>query len=422
MDTIFAQATAPGKAGVAIIRISGASAFEGCARLTGPMPAPRLASLRTIRDLAGEVLDTGLVLAFPEGASFTGEPVVEFQVHGSVAVVRSILSVLGQIPGFRAADAGEFTRRALENQRLDLTQVEGLADLVDAETDLQRRQAQAVMTGELSNRVQAWRRNLVDAASLLTATLDFADEDVPVDVMPDVQALLEAVADDLKVQLAGAVAAERIRDGFEVAIMGPPNAGKSTLMNAIARRQVALTSSLAGTTRDVLELRIDLQGIPVTLLDTAGLRETTDPLESAGIDLARSRAREADLRIWLSVDKSDVPPDVDLSYVAQDDEGRSSGISGKTGRGVPELLSQIHVILSSRISPDRLAIRDRHRRGMQAAATHLDEAFAMIRANSDIELVAEEVARSAGALAEMIGAVGVEDLLETIFSRFCIGK
>lgn len=422
MDTIFAQATAPGKAGVAIIRISGPEAFHGCARLTGPLPPPRRAALRSIRDLSGAVLDSGLVLNFPGGASFTGEPVVELHLHGSVAVVRATLSALAGIPGFRAAEAGEFTRRALENERLDLTQVEGLADLIDAETDLQREQARRVLTGELSSRVQSWRRDLVEAAALIEATLDFSDEEVPVDVRPDVLAILERVERDLGVHSAGADAAERIRDGFEIAIMGPPNAGKSTLLNNIAKRQVALTSEIAGTTRDVIEVRIDLNGFPVTLLDTAGLRETLDPLEAAGIGMARARAREADLRIWLSLAAGDAPEEADIVLPARDDAGSLGGISGRTGAGVSDLLGRVHTVLAGRVPPDRLAVRERHRRGMLAAGSHLGESMKLIRLGQDGELVAEEIRRASEALAEMIGAVGVEDLLDEIFGRFCIGK
>ncbi len=422
METIFAQATALGKAGVAIIRISGPDAFAGCTRLTGTLPSPHRAAIRTIRDLEGRVLDTGLVISFPAGASFTGQEVVEFQLHGSVAVIRAALKSLEMLDNFRPAAPGEFTRRALENERLDLTQVEGLADLIEAETNLQLEQARAVMSGELSQRVQAWRQDLIDAAALLEATLDFADEDVPVDVMPDVLTFLGRVEADLRAQIAGAGAAERIRDGFEVAIMGPPNAGKSTLLNAIAQRKVALTSDIAGTTRDVLEVRVDLDGLPVTLLDTAGLRDTVDPLEAAGIDLARERSDAADLRVWLDMGSEAVPGNADIVLCAQDDDGVWCGISGRTGQGVRELLGDIRSRLVERVPPGRLAIRDRYRLGMEDATALLTEARSMISMNMETELVAEEVRRASDVLAEMIGVVGVEDLLESIFSRFCIGK
>ncbi len=407
---------------MAIIRISGPDAFEGCARLTGTLPPPRRAAVRTIRTLSGAVLDSGLVIAFPEGESFTGQPVVELQLHGSVAVCRATLAALGEIHGFRRAEAGEFTRRALENDRLDLTQVEGLADLIDAETELQREQARRVLTGELSAQVQSWRQDLIAAAALIEATLDFADEDVPVDVIPDVISLVDGVHGEIERQSAGVGAAERIRDGFEVAIMGPPNAGKSTLLNRIAQREVALTSEIAGTTRDVIELRIDLQGLPITLLDTAGLRESVDPLESAGIDLARARAERADLRIWLSLEEDDAPQGADIVLAARDDDGSQGGVSGKTGAGIPELLGRVHDVIEPRIPGAHLATRERHRANMMVAARHLSESLDLLRSGVELELVAEELRRGSTVLGDIIGVVGVEDLLDRIFSSFCIGK
>ena len=423
MDTIFAQATAPGKAGVSIIRISGPGALDACRALTGSTPLPRLTALRTIRAPAnGEILDSGLVIFFESGASFTGEDVVELQLHGSVAVMRAVLGALESLNDLRPAEPGEFTRRALDNQRLDLSQVEGLADLIDAETELQRKQAQDVLSGALSEKVHVWRRKLIEAAALLEATLDFADEEVPVDIGPDVMERVSRVKSDLERELAGYEAAERIRDGFEVAIMGPPNAGKSTLLNAIARRPVALTSEIAGTTRDVLEVRIDLRGLPVTLLDTAGIRETGDPLEAAGIDLAKQRASSADIRVWLDAGDNSVPPDADIVLTARDDDGHLGGISGKTGSGIDDLLGRLGTLLSDRIPQSRLLIRERHRIAMVAARSHLEEASEMLISSGEPELTAESLRRASISLADLIGGIDVDDLLDDIFSRFCIGK
>ncbi|CAM4019262.1 tRNA uridine-5-carboxymethylaminomethyl(34) synthesis GTPase MnmE [Palleronia rufa] len=422
MDTIFAQATAPGKAGVSIVRISGPDAFKGCAVLCGTLPQPRLAAVRRIRSVAGETLDSGLVLTFESGASFTGEDVVELQLHGSVAVVHAVLKELQTFSGFRPARAGEFTRRALDNQKLDLAQVEGLADLIDAETELQRRQAQEVLSGVLSKKIEVWRKLLVEAAALVEATLDFSDEDIPVDVTPDVLNRVAAVVSDLDQELAGYSAAERIRDGFEVAIMGPPNAGKSTLLNAIARRPVALTSEIAGTTRDVIEVRIDLQGLPVTLLDTAGLRETADPLEAAGINLARSRAQAADLRIWLDFEETVVPDDIDIILRARDDVGASDGVSGKTGSGISPLLDRIAVLLSARVPQNRLLIRARHRTAMEDARRYLEDSRRMLKFGGANEVAADALRNASASLAELVGGIDVDDLLDEIFSRFCIGK
>ncbi|NBB81637.1 MAG: tRNA uridine-5-carboxymethylaminomethyl(34) synthesis GTPase MnmE, partial [Verrucomicrobia bacterium] len=299
MDTIFALSTAPGKAGVAIIRVSGAAAFQAVEPLVDSLPAPRRSGLRSVKSPDGDVLDTALVLTFEAGHSFTGETTVEIQCHGSRAVVSAILDALGRQDGLRPAQPGEFTRRALENEMLDLAQVEGLADLIDAETEAQRKQAVRVLSGQLGARAEEWRRKLIRAAALLEATIDFADEEVPEDVSPEVSELLESVRAELDKEIAGVGSAERIREGFEVAIVGAPNVGKSTLLNVLAGRDAAITSEVAGTTRDVIEVRMDLSGLPVTLLDTAGLRTTEDEVESIGVDLAMKRAKAADLRVFL---------------------------------------------------------------------------------------------------------------------------
>lgn len=269
MDTIFALASARGKAGVAVIRISGPRAWDAASALGGPLPEARRASVRKL-EWNGEPLDEGLVLTFADGASFTGELAVELHIHGAVATIEAVLRALGGMSGLRMAEPGEFTRRALENGRFDLSQVEGLADLIDAETEAQRKQALKVLSGDVSRQAEAWRRDLIRAAALLEATIDFADEDVPVDVGPEVLRLVEGVVAELRQAITGYGAAERIRQGFEVAIVGRPNAGKSTLLNALAGREAAITSETAGTTRDVIEVRMDVDGLAVTFLDTAG--------------------------------------------------------------------------------------------------------------------------------------------------------
>jgi tRNA modification GTPase len=283
MDTIFALASGRGKAGVAVIRISGRGAWPAVQSLAGDLPVPRRASLRRLRDRSGQELDQALVVLFPAGASFTGEDVAELQLHGSPAVVAAVSEALAAEPDLRPAEPGEFTRRALQNGRLDLAQVEGLADLINAETEAQRLQAQRLFDGALGERVMAWRASLLRASSLIVAAVDFAEEDVPQDVRAACAAEISGVRDALVAEQEGAFFAERVRDGFEIAIVGPPNAGKSTLLNYLAGREAALTSEQAGTTRDVIEVRMDLGGLPVTLLDMAGLRETEDAVEAAGV-------------------------------------------------------------------------------------------------------------------------------------------
>lgn len=423
MDTIFALASARGKAGVAVIRISGRNAFDALLSLTSSVE-PRIASLRKLV-WNGGVLDECLVLTFPGPNSFTGEDVVELHLHGSVATVAAVLNALGQQSGFRVAEPGEFTRRAMENERLDLSQVEGLADLVEAETEAQRRQALRVFSGELGERVETWRAKLIRAASLLEATIDFSDEDVPVNVYPEVIALLEGVQADLHSEILGSKAAERVRDGFEVAIVGAPNAGKSTLLNALAGREAAITSEIAGTTRDVIEVRMDIFGLPVTFLDTAGLRETEDSIEKMGIDLARRRAQMADLRVILKVD--DDVPDIDwqpgdMIVVPKSDLG-SGDFSAKTGDGVGELVERIGAELESRVSNAGLAIRARHRIAMESAISGLESAVDQLKNSPELpELIAEETRVSVRALESLVGYVDVEHVLGEIFSSFCIGK
>ncbi len=426
MDTIFAVATARGRAGLAVIRLSGPLAFAAATELCGTLPETR--GLRMLRDKAGDALDQALVLRFEEGHSFTGEAVVEFHVHGSVAVTDALLRELAGMSGLRAAEAGEFTRRALENGRLDLAQVEGLADLIDAETEAQRVQALRVLSGALGDKAEAWRRDLIRAAALLEATIDFADEEVPVDVAPEVSDLLEKVQASLAEERDGVGIAERIRDGFEVAIVGPPNVGKSTLLNALAGREAAITSEVAGTTRDVIEVRMDLGGLPVTVLDTAGLRATEDVVESIGIRRAVERARGADLRVFLVEDgQADLglkPEADDIVVRAKADlNEEAGGVSGKTGQGVDALVRRIEQILVSRAGGVGTAIRERHRIAMIRALDALESARIEVGQGPDrAELAAEEIRSAIRALDSIVGRVDVENILDEIFASFCIGK
>ncbi len=429
MDTIFAPASGRGKAGVAVIRLSGPLAHHAAERLAGFLPEPRRAALRRLTAADGTHLDEAIVLIFPEGASFTGEAVAELHLHGSPAVVAAVLRELGELPGLRLADPGEFTRRALENERLDLAQVEGLADLLEAETEAQRRQALRVLSGDLGRRAETWRVSLIRAAALLEATIDFADEEVPTDVTPEVIGLVEATLSDLRREAEGVAVAERIRDGFEVAIVGRPNAGKSTLLNALAGREAAITSEVAGTTRDVIEVRMDLRGLPVTILDTAGLRDTDDTVESIGVARAIERAQAADLRVFLLEDESETlplaPRPGDITALGKADlrQGARFAVSGRTGAGITELIDRITDTLATRAQGAGLAIRERHRTALLRAIRALESARLEVQHGPDrAELAAEELRAAVRALESLVGRVDVEDVLDEIFASFCLGK
>ena len=425
MNTIFALASAQGRAGVSVIRLSGPDAKEVVAKFVSSLPKNRVAGLRTLIDDAGEPLDHALVLCFDGPRSFTGEDVVELHLHGSIAVVQSVLRVLGDSGLARLAEPGEFTRRALENGRMDLAQVEGLADLIESETEAQRKQALRVVTGHLGALVEQWRSSLIRAAALIEATIDFVDEDVPVDVTPEVRELLTGVKTDLIKEIAGSKVAERIRVGFEVAIVGAPNAGKSTLLNAMAGRDAAITSDIAGTTRDVIEVRMDLKGLPVTILDTAGLRDGQDSVEVIGINRALERAGDADLRIFLADEKevlplAQLPDDIRITPKA---DITGSGISGLTGEGVSDLLDAIQQTLEQRSSQAGLATHERHRIAMQSTLTALDVVLPLVDLGPEhYDIAAEELRTAVRSLEALVGRIDVENLLDEIFSSFCLGK
>ena len=428
METIFALSTAPGKAGVAVIRVSGPEVPMVAAHICGGLPNPRTASLRNLRDPNGARLDEAITLFFPEGASFTGEPVLEFQTHGSPAVISALLCHLGALHGLRPADPGEFTRRALANGRLDLPQVEALADLLESETEAQRRQAMRVFSGMLGKTCAEWRAALIRALALLEVTLDFADEEVPTDVFSEVRDLLTGVLCGLEGQISGFRVAERIRSGFEVAILGAPNAGKSTLLNTLAGREAAITSEHAGTTRDVIEVAMDLGGLPVTLLDTAGLRESSDAVESIGIARARARARAADLRVFLDQEGqsfAELWQEGDIILRAKADLYRDAqeGVSGLTGQGVDRLIERITTVLGARAQGGGMAIRARHESAMRRGAEALGAALSALDAGeAATDIAAEEIHAAVRALDSLVGRIDVETVLGEIFASFCLGK
>jgi tRNA modification GTPase len=429
--TIVALSSGPGKAGVAVVRVSGPRVRFVLETICGIVPRPRVATLRKLVDRQGETIDQALVLFFAAPASFTGEDVAEFHVHGSRAVLARLLAVLTALPGLRLAEAGEFTRRAFEAGKLDLAAVEGLADLIDSETEWQRQQALSQMDGALTNFAGSWRAALIDAMSLLAAELDFSDEgDVSGPLQQQAQALAAEVLDSLRRALGSFAMGERVRDGFVVVLAGPPNAGKSSLLNALARREVAIVSPIAGTTRDTLEVRLDLAGLPVILIDTAGLRDSVDPIEAEGVRRARALVARADLVLGLRAVDSEpyrvesetqllkVATKTDLEGSVQPDE---RAISVKTGEGLVQLLDDIvsRLRLLGQGEP-ALLTRERHRIAVSDAIEALERAVAARHGQG--ELLAEDMRLAVIALERLVGRIGVEDVLDRLFAGFCIGK
>ena len=428
MDTIFALATAQGKAGVSIIRISGPNAENAVNVISNKAVPIGRPCIRRLISKSGVHIDEAMVLRFAAPNSFTGEDIVELHVHGSIAVVQAMLRELSSIPNLRLAEAGEFTRRALENNRLDISKVEGLADLIDSETEAQRMQALRVLSGELGNLTNYWRDKLVRAASLIEATIDFADEEVPVDVTGEVIDIINKIRSSIEKEVEGSIIAERVRNGFEVAIVGAPNLGKSTLLNALAGREAAITSEIAGTTRDVIEVRMDLGGVPVTLLDTAGIRETNDVVEEIGVSRALDRAATADLVVYLYDDTSHLTAfEQDVNVIklrAKDDQGiYADGVSGRTGSGIETLVRELTQRFGEMSKDVGIATHERHRIAMQNALLHLSNAESFVQQGPEMyDIGAEELRMSCRVLDTLIGRVDVESLLDEIFSSFCIGK
>ncbi len=433
-DTIFALASGAGLCAISVIRVSGPASDAALLALCGSMPPPRQASLREIRHPQSRaLLDQCLVLRFPGPRSFTGEDGFELHIHGGRAVAAGVLAALGHCRELRMAEPGEFARRAFLNGKLDLTEAEGLADLIDASTSAQRDQALALAGGRLRDQAQAWRNVILALQAQAEAGIDFSDEgDVPGNVWDGFAAEVRCLGDSMQAALADGRRGEILRNGFTVVLAGPPNAGKSSLMNALARRDVAIVSSIPGTTRDLIEVALDLEGIPVILVDTAGLREAGDEIELEGMRRTRARVSSADLVLWLEApdqkgDISDLPdaPIVligtksDLGLIESDTE-QTLCLSARTGQGVDDLLALIAERARLALRPEEPALmsRERHRISVRDAC----EALGRIEEHMPVEVAAEELRLAARSLASMIGLVGPEDVLGEIFSRFCIGK
>ena len=428
MSTIFAEATAPARSGVSIVRISGPNAAKGVSKLC-KLPRSGHYLLSRLCDHDGAFIDQALVLFFENGKSFTGEEVVELHLHGSRVIVSKILKTLSKITNFRLAKPGEFTRRALENSKLSLFQVEGLADLLDAETDVQHRQASRIFSGEFLEISEGWRKSLIRALAVSEASIDFSDEELPPSVLKEAERIVLDVKEQIDIKLEKSKISEKIKTGFEVAIIGAPNSGKSTLINALADYEVSLISNIPGTTRDVLEVKLDVGGLPVTFLDTAGLRQTNDKIEKMGINRALKRAKKADICVFLINDAEDQfeikprPDDIILYTKGDLRADKQNTISGKTGAGIPELFEKIHDRLSHIVPDDVLVIRERQKNGLTQCSTSLQNALEYIQQKeARLELFSTELYSAITALDFVIGRVDIENVLDEIFSSFCLGK
>lgn len=440
-DTIYALATAAGKSGVAVIRISGPRALPVLKALTGVSDAtPRYAHYLTFKDpQTSDIIDRGLALYFAKPHSFTGEEVVECHVHGSLAVIRQMLESLGRIEGLRPAEAGEFTRRAFINHKMDLMEAEGLADLIDAQTRQQKSQALRQMQGDMSAAYEALRLSITECLALLEAYIDFPDEEIPRSVLEALAGSIMRLRGDIVSMLSDQRRGERLRDGIHVVIVGAPNAGKSSLLNAIAKRDAAIVSPIAGTTRDLVEIHVDIAGYPVVFVDTAGLRDNAEAIEAEGIKRALQRSESADIRLVL-FDGADLPQ-LDTTSLALLDQRAFAVISKcdvlptrktypqlpdacylstQSGEGVNVLLDSIEkrIIADYAGNSAPFITRSRHRVFLEDSLKHLDKSMA----NIDLELRCEELRLAAASLGKITGKIQVDDVLDVIFKRFCIGK
>lgn len=464
-DTIFALSSGRPPAAIAVVRVSGPGARDAVLALAGRVPHPRQAALMRLKGTSGrngtgqdsvlEPIDDALVLWFPGPRSETGEDVAEFQLHGGPAVVAAVLSELGRLEGLRLAAPGEFTRRAFENGKLDLTRVEGLADLIGAETEAQRRQAFRQLKGLLGDRAEHWRKQLIQALALVEASIDFPDEDVVSEtVIQPALALAKDLEGEIRALLADRHRGERLRDGLTVTVAGPVNVGKSSIVNRLAKRPAAIVSPYAGTTRDIIEVHLDLGGFPVTIIDTAGMRDAADPVEEEGVRRARARAGASDLVLWVSdaTLEDPLPPPAELmkleappvwllsnkSDLVKGEEpedgslggaGKRSGmkrfrISARTGASFDDLVGGLadHArLFFSGGGESTLVTRQRHRTALKECADALHRAHEE-GGSAREDIIAEELRLASRALGRLVGRVDIENVLDVIFRDFCIGK
>lgn len=434
-DTIYALSSGAGKGGVAVVRLSGKQVREALRTVAGlDNPVARHAYFKALKTTDGGVIDHAVVLYFPAPNSFTGEDVAEFQVHGGRAVIQSLMSRLGEIAGCRPAERGEYSRRAVINGKMDLTEAEGLLDLINAETERQRAQAVLQMQGKLGHLYNGWRQDLVKQMAYLEAFIDFPEEEIPAEKMNEIDGSIRTLITKINVHLNDARTGEKLREGFQIAIIGRPNVGKSSLINALTHKDVAIVSQIAGTTRDVVEAHLDVAGFPVILADTAGLRERADTIESEGIRRALARANDADLILFIQ-DGSVWPQEETMPEMLNEKPvlklwnkadlmtekpAETLCISAKNGTGIDDLWNQIKTILEQNFGtrPDAVITRERYRVALKDCVAHLKQALTA----TELELKAEDMRLAARALGRITGRIDAEDLLDIIFRDFCIGK
>ena len=441
--TIYALSSGPGISGIAVIRVSGEKTKDVIKKITGrELPKPRMASLSKIIEIkTKELIDEGIIIWFPGPNSYTGEDMAELHVHGSRAVIKSILDNISKISSCRLAEPGEFTKIAFQNEKINLLKAESIGDLIAAETDIQRRQALKIISGKSSNKFNSWRNTLLKILSNLEAKIDFPDEDLPDDILNNIKNASQKVKEEIKKILNDSKVGERIREGFKIAILGPTNAGKSSLLNYFSKREVAIVSEAAGTTRDIIEVHLNIDGLPVIMSDTAGIRNSKNEIEKKGIKLALKRAEDADLNILVfepkSVDftsfLSDLNVEKSIFVINKSDLGKNKGnnldkykpilISIKDETNIEKLIDKIKKNLINKFVSveDTLITRERHRQHLEQCIFHLEE-FSKKEKDSDFDKAAEDIRLATRQLGMLVGKVDVEEILGSIFNDFCIGK
>jgi len=427
---IFALSTNPGKSSISIIRLSGPNAFFIANKFLDKEPEVRKATRKKLI-YNNDLIDIGIVIYYPYNSSYTGEQLVEFNLHGSNAVINKMLEILAKQDNSRIAFPGEFTKRALENNKIDLSQVEGIYNLIESETESQRKLSLRILDGSLGIKVKKWKEQLINILSLLEASIDFSEEELPQDILKEIENKIRKIKSDFQKELKGIKVAESISNFFEVAIVGKPNVGKSTLLNYLSKKNSSIVTDVPGTTRDIIEVKLDIKGLPIVFLDTAGLHKSNDKVEKIGIKKTLQRLKKVDLRIFLINCSKElkcfekIKKNHDLVFFAKNDlkNMKSKGISGKTGEGTDILLEQIYIFFSKKTNSVGSVVNNRHRLIIKNSLFFINDALLNCNSSFDkIEMIAEDIRHTINELNFLIGKVGVEDILSKIFSKFCIGK